>query len=90
VGVLSSGASSGSSMFGMPTMGMKTFSLSAEEKLSFFAGESDILRDSMAEAACWTVSYKRVLAQRIFAVVGNGRGDGTFLEGVTWIDMVEI
>ena len=58
MGVLSSGTSSGSSMFGMPMMGMKTFSLSAEEKLSFFAGESDILRDSMAEAACWTVSYK--------------------------------
>ena len=64
----------------MPTMGLNTFSLSAEVKSSFFAGESDILRDSIAEVA-WT----RVNIHALSGVVGDGRDDGTFLDGVLWV-----
>lgn len=44
----------------MPTMGLKTFSLSAEVKSSFFAGESDILSVLSADAAWRRVSIGRV------------------------------
>jgi hypothetical protein len=40
----------------MPTMGLKTFSLSADVKSSFFAGESDILSALIAVAAWLRVS----------------------------------
>jgi hypothetical protein len=40
----------------MPTMGLKTFSLSADEKSSFFAGESVILSASIAIVAWLRVS----------------------------------
>jgi hypothetical protein len=40
----------------MPTMGLKTFSLSADAKSSFFAGESVILSVLIADAACMRVS----------------------------------
>jgi hypothetical protein len=47
--VFATGSSSGRS--GMPTMGLKIFSLSADEKSSFFAGELDILSELIADAA---------------------------------------
>ena len=47
VGLASSRSSSKSS--GIPTMGLKVFSFSAGEKSNFFAGESFILSESMAD-----------------------------------------
>lgn len=59
----------------MPTMGLKIFSLSAvDSKLSFFAGESDILSVSMADAA-----YIRVSIRAWIKDAGPWR---TFLDGV--------
>lgn len=40
----------------MPTMGLYVFSLSADEKSIFFAGVSDILSVSIADATCMHVS----------------------------------
>ena len=53
-GADSSFASTGSGMSGIPATGTATplFSLFSTVKSSFFAGESPILRFSMAEAAC--------------------------------------
>jgi hypothetical protein len=55
VPVFATGASS-SGKSGIPTMGLKTFSLSADAKSSFFAGESTILSALSADAACRRVS----------------------------------
>lgn len=63
----------------MPTMGLKTFSLSSDEKLSFFAGESVILSVSIADAAYLRVSMNAYSGK--YSSKGAWR---TCLEGVIW------
>jgi hypothetical protein len=43
----------------MPTIGLKTFSLSADAKSSFFAGELDILSELSADAAYSALVWTR-------------------------------
>lgn len=62
----------------MPTIGLKTFSLSADEKSSFFAGESVIFSVSIADAAWIQVSIHASLSDL------SVKSRHTCLEGVDW------
>ena len=83
VGLAASRSSSKSS--GMPTMGLKVFSFSTGEKSSFFAGESFILRESIADATYQRVSMDASNREQVPEVSRR-----TCLEGVdSTVDIVE-